>query len=1006
MKKYIMLMAAVMLLLTAQGQKLTLRVMEDNAREWGLKMGKKAPVMMQRVELEGVESLAVYNYKDGGFVIVSGDGRARPVLGYSHRGSVNAGALPANVKYWLQEYQRQMDSLDMMDSEYLTTRKWNRAGAKDGYPDSVAPLLETEWTQARHGYNSLVPYDSTYALDSNMARFENHPTVGCVALAMGQVMRYWQFPQHGYGSHYYSYEGLDNCWHYGIVGTDFSSVTYDYANMPYKLTDTSSAAEVEAVATLLFHCGVASNMRYNSDCAGSSGASLATCMLGMVRFFHYSGDCRYEYRNNYTRTAWEELLKSDLAAGRPVIYGGQSYRNDDEGTLAGGHAFIFDGYDTMDYFHVNWGWGGSCNGYYSTTVLRPMVQYDFTPLQYCIINLKPNTDNGAVIVMASDLEMDSERFASGGDISGHYSMTNIGDSAGSMYVGVNIYDGGGTYHGCVDGRKVTLGVGDTVRCDFAYPLMLETGTYSAVMQYSMDSFCAGNPVDNTLYLPDFDYVNTADFEVIDTFIRELTNLVVFVRFRGDPEITTPFMTFKDMFNQSINSVAYFFREMSYGRIHFNTTFAKQNSGNGIVSYVDPMPRGYFQPYSDSNTIGYTTPNPQVGISMREAELIARVARYIDSARKVPELESLDGNYDGNIDNLSIIVQGDVDGWGELLWPHMEFFPQDSMDNPVTINGKRVHAFNFEFEGSGPSYFSTRTFCHEMCHSIGLPDLYHYNHYTRVTAVPFDLMGSGLMCQPSGIYKHKILHVGDAPVQITENGNYTISSNGSALGMHPRLYYIKSGLDTNQWYTIEYRNASDHFEEDLPYNGLVIGRWMDTVKTDILHSGNMFFDFDTPNAYWVFRPGSEIDTVNGNPLRAIFNAEQGLSEFGPRTDPHPYLADGTPERSFRIYDIVTNRSTCTFSVEFLTEGVESPVAEGNMRLYPNPATGSFSVTWPQELAGDEGCEVSVLDAVGHTVVKRRATGDKCEFDTEGFARGIYFVTLTTHKGLYTQKIILQ
>ena len=173
MKKYIMLMAAVMLLLTAQGQKLTPREIEDNAREWGLKMGKKAPVMMQRVELEGVESLAVYNYKDGGFVIVSGDGRARPVLGYSHRGSVNAGALPANVKYWLQEYQRQMDSLDMVDSEYLTPRKWSRAGAKDGYPDSVAPLLETEWTQARHGYNSLVPYDSTYALDSNMARFEN-----------------------------------------------------------------------------------------------------------------------------------------------------------------------------------------------------------------------------------------------------------------------------------------------------------------------------------------------------------------------------------------------------------------------------------------------------------------------------------------------------------------------------------------------------------------------------------------------------------------------------------------------------------------------------------------------------------------------------------------------------------------------------------------------------------------------------------------------------------------
>lgn len=1008
--KRMSIFAVVMLLcVAAEAQKLDARQMENNARRWAAAVAGSKSVQVSRVQLDGVESVGVFNITGGGFVIVSGDSRARTVLGYSRTGSFDSSSMPDNVRYWLGEYQRQIDSLDLLRPEDFAVTD-RPALAKDGMPDSVAPLLVTEWNQYRYGYNSLVPEDSTYAGDSTMARFEGHPTVGCSALAMAQIMRYWQYPQHGYGQHSYTYEGSDSCWRYGTVGADFGAATYDYSLMPWKLSDSSSAAEVEAVATLLFHCGVAGDMKYNSDCQGSSGASIQNCLSGMKHYFHYNRESYQAYRRNYSDAMWDNMIMADLAAGRPVYYAGQSYQDDNRGTLAGGHAFVLDGYDTNGLFHVNWGWDGRCNGYYSTSAMQPMTQYDFTPLQYAVFNLEPGYSH---LVMGSDLTMDAPSFQVGDSICGHYSITNVGDSVGSMFVGVNIYPlNYGDYCGCVDGRRVTVAPGDTVVCRFAWPLHLARGRYTALMQYSTDSFYAGVEEDRTFYMDDLEHVFRVDFEVVDTTYRNLTNLVVFVRFRDDAEIGTNFMTIQNMLNGGVGTVSNFFKAISFNHINFNTEFASQHQGGQIISYVDPMPRDYFRPYSDSNPIGYTTPNPQVGISMREAQLIARIARYVDSARLVKNTINLDGNDDGNIDNLSIIVKGDVDGWGELLWPHMEFFPHDSVGYTVTINGKRVNAFNMEFEGSG-STFNYKTFCHEMCHSLGLPDLYHYNHYKGVTPVPYDLMGSSRMCQPSYIYRHKILHLGMTPTQIKQNGTYSIYYSTTFYDVYvvPQLYYIKSAHDTNQWYTIEYRVKGSMYETDLPASGLVIGRWMDTVRMDIQHCGNAFFNYPSvPNTYWVFRPGSDSDTVNGFPESSVFNPEEGRTEFGPNTDPHPYTADGTPERSFRIYNIVMSGDVCNFSVEFLEEGVDDPATSEtvmeNFRLYPNPANSSVTVELPQGFPAGEDCHVAVLDAVGHEVMRRQATGGRCQLDVGSLSAGVYFVTLTSHQGVATQKLIIQ
>jgi hypothetical protein len=297
----------------------------------------------------------------------------------------------------------------------------------------------------------------------------------------------------------------------------------------------------------------------------------------------------------------------------------------------------------------------------------------------------------------------------------------------------------------------------------------------------------------------------------------------------------------------------------------------------------------------------------------------------------------------------------------------------------------------------------------MCHSIGLPDLYHYNYHQEVLPVAYDLMGSGIQCHPSAIYKHKILHHTGEPKQITRNGTYVVSSNGSSE--ENNLYYIKSSIDTNQWYTIEYRYSRDPFESSLPGSGLVIGRWMDTVSRNIVWSGNAFYDFSThPNAYWTFRPGSSVDSVNGMVNQSLFSAAEGRTSFGPDTDPHPYLADGTPERSFRIYNINEHGNTCSFSVEFLNGGVEEPVAQtpcsSRFLLYPNPATSSVEVQLTQGVSYRDDCQLAVLDAVGHELVRNRVSGGRCHIDTHKLPSGVYFVTLTTPAGTTTQKLIIQ
>ena len=194
---------------------------------------------------------------------------------------------------------------------------------------------------------------------------------------MGQIMHYWQYPEHGTGSHSYSSNGYTH-------DVDFSSATYDYSVMP-----NSCGSANTAVATLLYHCGVAIETLYASGNSTAYVLNTAShpynAESAMKEFFGYSSEAYGVRRVMYTKAAWMEMLKSNLNEGIPIIYNGFNSSN------SGGHCFICDGYDANDFFHFNWGMKGSYDGFFEIDAMTPANQ-DFSHDQGAILGLVPITD--------------------------------------------------------------------------------------------------------------------------------------------------------------------------------------------------------------------------------------------------------------------------------------------------------------------------------------------------------------------------------------------------------------------------------------------------------------------------------------------------------------------------------------------------------------------------------------------------------------------------------------
>lgn len=284
-----------------------------------------------------------------GFVIVAADDVAYPILGYSLNSP--AGEMGPETRFWLGQYADEIDALaegsvqvDPALRQYVA-EEWNqlRQGSwqQPKNTNTVAQLLTTQWNQSPY-YNALCPQGTP---------------VGCTATAASQIMKFWNHPVVGNGTHTYSSS-------YGMLTVDFGSTTYDWDNMPNRLTSYSTSAQHQAVSTLCYHVGVSVNMNYGPDGSGAPvlgyGPSVQTAL---VDYFNYENTLRGIYKSSYTDATWTATLKEELDEGRPILYAGY----DSEA----GHAFVFDGYNSSSQFHVNWGWGGSYDGYFVVGALNP-----------------------------------------------------------------------------------------------------------------------------------------------------------------------------------------------------------------------------------------------------------------------------------------------------------------------------------------------------------------------------------------------------------------------------------------------------------------------------------------------------------------------------------------------------------------------------------------------------------------------------------------------------------
>ena len=326
------------------------------------KSPEAAPQLVYTGARGSLNTVYVFNDNGGGFLIVSADDVATPLLGYSDTGSFDAGAIPPAMQYWLDCYS---DEIEQSVSAGAVGRAGAAYAAAEARAD-IAPLIHTKWDQGSP-YNDLCP---TIA--------GKRCFTGCVATAMAQIMKYYNYPQHGTGSHSYTQENIE-----GSISADFGATTYDWNAMLDEYDADSPAASRKAVATLMYHAGVSVNMRYSPR---GSGAHTSVVAESLVKYFNYDKKIKCLLRDDYDLPEWKNIVYEELSASRPVLYSGHPVGDD-------GHAFVCDGYqyrDGEDYFHINWGWSGAYDGYFLLTALDPNGQgAGYNSDQEMIVGIQP-----------------------------------------------------------------------------------------------------------------------------------------------------------------------------------------------------------------------------------------------------------------------------------------------------------------------------------------------------------------------------------------------------------------------------------------------------------------------------------------------------------------------------------------------------------------------------------------------------------------------------------------
>ena len=393
MKRILFLIALGLLTISMWAQQLTEQEAMDRALEY---LNEKAPAKARGLASSrlttakvGAKSIFAFNREGGGYLIASGDSRALPVLGYSDSGTIDWERLPENMQAWLKQYDEAIATLGK-SQDFADGNSKRGLKTRTAQP-AIKPFIETQWNQATPYWNKIPLYDGA----NTSLQGQPCPT-GCVATAMAQIMNFYQWPKAACKPiPEYDYETAHENKKKNVHFDALPATTFDWDNMIVKYegpneTVLGTEAQQDAVATLMLYCAQSAYMEYSPQVSLSDHQQVAEAL---IKYFGYKNTARCLDRIQYSIDGWENLVYSELAAGRPVQYGGS--------TDNGGHSFVCDGYDGNGLFHINWGWGGESDGFFALAVLNPYnnssVGASSSGLGYCInqdivVGIEPDID--------------------------------------------------------------------------------------------------------------------------------------------------------------------------------------------------------------------------------------------------------------------------------------------------------------------------------------------------------------------------------------------------------------------------------------------------------------------------------------------------------------------------------------------------------------------------------------------------------------------------------------
>lgn len=418
-------------------------------------------------------------------------------------------------------------------------------------------------------------------------------------------------------------------------------------------------------------------------------------------------------------------------------------------------------------------------------------------------------------------------------------------------------------------------------------------------------------------------------QAIEKTTGDLHNLVCFIHFSDEADATAfdkPISYYETMFNASgegVNSVYQYFSEASYQQLNWRSSFFPKAEGTKIISFRAANPRGYYQQQSSINAIGYTADMEKVA---REQALVRELCAYISA--NIEDDVALDGNNDGMVDNICIVISGNSDiGAQRMLWPHRSDLLLPA-EKAIYIKGKKVTGYLIVFNDANgwksfnPVPLNTGVLCHEMSHSLGTYDLYHVNDNLSPIGV-WDLMSDNLTTpQQMSVYtKYRYCKWINEIPEITGPGTYTLHPVGGTS--KDNIAYKLKPIGSDEYFVFEYRKKEGTFDVGLPASGLLVYR----INPN-LTGGNVNYNGTTRlDEQYLFRPGGTT-TSDGNITQAPFSAESGRTSFGGKATTRPFYSDGT-EAKFAIANVTSAGTTISFDVLELKKQIYLPKAEAQV-----------------------------------------------------------------------------